>query len=120
MTRFGEGKNMTLGSQFVLGLLLLLTPWLVGFAAEQTTAWTAWITGGAIALVAAIGMAGYAYAMAWVNLVLGIWALLAPWILGFAASTGAMWSHVVLGALTALSAAAELWMEHQGPPRVHA
>jgi hypothetical protein len=31
-----------------------------------------------------------------------------------------MWSHVVLGVLVALAAAAELWAEHQSPRRVHA
>jgi hypothetical protein len=122
MTRLGEGKNTIFGSQILLGLLLLASPWLIGFAAEQMAAWSAWITGAAIAVVAALalGVAGWSQAAAWVNLVLGVWTLFAPWLLGFAALSGAMWSHVVLGALVALSAAAELWIEHQSPPRVHA
>jgi hypothetical protein len=121
MTQTYEGwKTPIAGSQLVLGLLLFLTPWMAGFAAEQTAAWTAWITGAVIALVGVAALAGYAYAAAWCNLVLGIWAIVAPWLLGFVGLTGEMWSHVVLGVLVALAAAAELWAEHQSPRRVHA
>lgn len=119
-TKYDEWKNSIFGSQLVLGLVLLLTPWAVGFAAEPVPAWTAWITGGLIAIVAVIALAAQAYAAAWGNLVLGLWAVAAPWILGFAAVAGAMWSHVALGALVALAAVAELWIEHQPPRQVHA
>lgn len=120
MTNSDGWKTMILGSQLVLGLVLLLTPWLVGFTAEAVAAWSAWITGGVIALVAAAALAGHAYAGSWANLVLGVWSFAAPWILGFAALAGALWSHVAIGVLVALAAATELWMEHQSPPRVHA
>ena len=35
----------------------------------------------------------------WVTLGLGLWVLISPWILGFAAYTPAMWSNVVVGVL---------------------
>jgi SPW repeat-containing protein len=120
MTRYDDWKTTISGSQLVLGLVLFLTPWLIGFAAEQTPAWTAWVSGGLIALAGIAALLGQAYAAAWVNLALGLWAIVAPWVLGFGAMAGAMWSHVVLGALVALAAGAELWMGHQSPPRVHA
>ncbi|MEK7634413.1 MAG: SPW repeat protein [Patescibacteria group bacterium] len=35
----------------------------------------------------------------WVILVLGLWVLISPWILGFSAFAPAMWSNVVVGVL---------------------
>ncbi len=35
----------------------------------------------------------------WVILVLGLWILISPWILGFAAFAPAMWSNVISGVL---------------------
>lgn len=77
-----------------------------------------------------------------VNLVLGVWLFLSPWIFGFDPETAASWNAwlsgiVVAGlAVAALAAFAEweewlnlivglwvavrLWFVHQGPPRVTA
>jgi hypothetical protein len=121
MTHTLEGWKSTIaGSQLVLGLLLVLMPWLASFAGAQAAAWTAWSTGALIALVGVAALAGHAYPAAWGNLVLGVWVIVAPWLLGFAALAVAMWSHVVLGVLVALAAATELWAEHRAPPHVHA
>ncbi|TKB76767.1 MAG: hypothetical protein E5W81_14995, partial [Mesorhizobium sp.] len=51
----------------------------------------------------------------WVNLVVGLWVLASPWVLGFQATT-AMTVHVVIGILVAVLAAIELWMMYQNPP----
>jgi len=45
--------------------------------------------------------------MRWVNygqLILGFWILLAPWILGYASLSPALWSSVVSGVLISLLA----------------
>lgn len=42
----------------------------------------------------------------WVQLVLGLWVLVSPWILGFAEITTALWSNVIIGILVVISA---LW-----------
>jgi uncharacterized membrane protein len=115
-----ESKAMTAGTQLVLAAVLFLTPWMAGFAGEQTAAWTAWITSAAVALVAIISLVGHASLAPWINLALGVWAIVAPWVMGFATMAPAMWSHVVLGAAVVLAAAAELWLEHRSPPQVHA
>jgi hypothetical protein len=47
--------------------------------------------------------------MRWVNygqLILGLWVLLAPWILGYASLAPALWSSVISGVLISLLA---LW-----------
>ena len=45
----------------------------------------------------------------WLNLLLGVWLIFAPWIVGFAGVVAAMRTHVALGVLIALFSAWELW-----------
>jgi hypothetical protein len=54
------------------------------------------------------------------NLVVGLWAVAPPWILGFAGDASATWSHVVVGLVVAALSAARSWYFHQNPPRATA
>jgi len=120
MTSHDTWKSTLAGGQLVLGLVLFLAPWIFGFSGETTPAWSAWITGAVIALVGASALAGYLYPASWANLVLGVWAITAPWILGFSALAEATWSHAILGVLSLLAAGATLWLEHESPTSAHA
>ena len=40
----------------------------------------------------------------WANLVLGLWLVLSPWILGFSGTSSATWNAVILGLLVCLLA----------------
>lgn len=95
----------------VAGLFLLISPWLVGFAAESA-AWNAWIVGAAIALVAAGALVAFAQWEEWVNLLLGLWAAISPWLLGFADLAYATYAHVVVGLIVAVAAAGKLWHDN--------
>ena len=99
----------------VAGLGLFLSPWLFGFSAEAYAAWNAWIAGAAIAVIAAAALYAFYEAEEWVNLVLGIWALIAPWVLGFSAVATAMWVHMVAGIVVAALAAGNIWFSHNRP-----
>lgn len=98
---------------FLAGICLMLTPWLIGFTAEPRAAWDAWLVGAGIALVAVGALVAFAQWEAWLNLALGIWAAIAPWALGFSHATGAMAAHVVIGAIVAIIAAIELWFANK-------
>jgi len=52
------------------------------------------------------------------NLIVGLWVLVSPWVLGFQGTTNAMTIHVVVGIAVAVLAAIELWMMQQIPPRL--
>ncbi|MBX4899631.1 SPW repeat protein [Rhizobium bangladeshense] len=99
----------------VAGLGLLISPWLLGFAGETFAAWNAWIAGAVIAVIAAAALYAYYEAEEWLNLVLGIWAFVAPWVLGFSAVTAAMWVHVIAGIVVAALAAGSIWFTHNHP-----
>ena len=103
----------------ILGAWLFATPWFYGFA-SGAAGWNAWIMGGLIALLAIAALAAFAEWEEWINLLLGLWVLVAPWALGFAGNVGAMGNHVAVGIVVAALAAIELWLVHRKLPHVHA
>ncbi len=98
----------------VLAVLLFLSPWVLGYSGQQEAAWNAWISAVVIAALAIGALSAFQEWEEWLNLVVGLWVAVAPWILGFAATVTAMWTHVVLGLLVAAAAAWEIWeIRHQ-------
>ena len=100
----------------VLGLVLFLSPWLVGFREVQAATWNTWICGLVIAGLAVLAVTELQEWQEWVNAAFGLWTAAAPWILGFAGSVTAMWTHVVVGLVVAVLAAVEVWLIHNSPP----
>jgi hypothetical protein len=95
-----------------LATLLFLSPWALGFADHLTAARTAWASGIVIAFIALAAIVEFAEWEEWINLLLGLWLIIAPWVLGFAGVALAMRAHVALGVLIALFSAWELWTVH--------
>ena len=117
---FESRKDTVAGLQILLGAALFVAPWLLGFAQDATPAWTAWLTGAAVGLVGILNFADDVTWPAWTNLLIGVWAVLAPWLLHFAAVEAAMWSHLVIGAAVAASSIWELFGGENWTPRVSA
>lgn len=94
-----------------LGLVLIVSPYLFGYSIDATALWTSLIT-GAILIVASIfeGVAAdkerWEY---WVVGIMGVGAILAPFVLGFSALTAALWTLVIVGLVTILVAGAKLF-----------
>jgi len=97
------------------GVILALMPWYLELGSETYAARNAWICGGLIAIV---GLMAISLSYDWeeyLNLAIGLWAAVAPWVLGFAAVTHAMWAHVVAGLAVVALAGLELWRLYQVP-----
>jgi hypothetical protein len=99
----------------VLGVCLALAPWALGFTGEVAATWNALIVGAAIALVALGALFVFREWEEWVNLALGVWAILAPWLLGFTTVAAAMYAHVIIGLIVGVLAALDLWMIRNRP-----
>jgi hypothetical protein len=99
----------------LLAVALLVSPWIVGFAegAAMSNAVVGGIVIGAIAIAALVSFAQWEE---WVNLLLGLWLLISPWVLGFTGNAGARWTHVVIGLAVAALAAVELLLVQRHPP----
>ena len=95
-----------------------LDPWFAGatpVGAEQAlagppaAAWNAWVVGGAVAALAIWAIAMFAEWQDWVTGILGLWVVIAPWVLGFGSFAAAAWNSVIVGLLVLAFAAWELW-----------
>jgi len=100
-------------ASLVLGIVLFISPWALGVAfaddaGSTRAAWDAWVLGIAISLVSLAALGRMEFRQDWVNLVLGIWVFIAPWVLVFADHRRGGGIHWLIGALVALIAAYNL------------
>ncbi len=103
----------------IVGVCLALTPWVFGFTEDRDAAWNAWIVGVAIAIIAVGALVSFSQWEEWLNLALGIWAIVAPWAIDFSAIAAATYAHVIAGIIVAVLAAIELWLvQGRTPSRV--
>lgn len=101
-------------ANLILGAVLFFSPWVFGFATGMPLK-NAFVLGIVIAAVSIAALTALAVWEEWLNLILGLWVLVSPWVLGFAQGT-AMKVHVVIGVIVAILAAIELWILYQNPP----
>ena len=94
-----------------LAIFLCLSPWLFAHA-NGTAAIDLRVSGAAIALLSLAAMVAFASWEEWTNLLLGIWLIVSPWVLGFA-HTRAMHFSIGVGAAVAFLAAIELWLAYE-------
>src|SRR6185312_1502291 len=106
-------------ANLILGVILFFSPWIFKFDAGRPSE-NAYIAGIIIAVLAIAALSAFAVWEEWLNLIVGLWALISPWVLGFQGSTTPRTVHVIVGALVAILAAVELWIMSQTPPRLAA
>jgi SPW repeat len=106
----------------LMGLMLMSSPWVHGFATNRTATWMAGISG---LVIAATSLAALLRLLVWekwiewekrVNAVAGVFIISSPWLLDFAEVTSATWTHVLIGSVVTTLAVVELWRLHFGEP----
>ncbi|MEW2288209.1 SPW repeat protein [Streptomyces sp. NPDC047841] len=103
-SRMLGGRDVALvdGPVFLLGLYCAASPWILHYAAGQPALRTHnLIMGIAIGLLA-LGFTRAPermYGLSWAMCALGIWMIIAPWVVGRAPDTGVIISNIVIGAL---------------------
>lgn len=93
----------------VLGLLLALSPWLLRFTGLEGATLNAVIIGGLVCALSALALTLLDRWEAYISGLLGVWATLSPWLLGFTAYDAAMLAHIGLGGLVVVVAVIEVW-----------
>jgi hypothetical protein len=73
-----------------------------------------WVSGAAIAAIAIAAIVAFSDWEEWLNLLLGIWLVISPWVLGFV-HTKAMHVSILIGVMVAFIAGLELWLRHYEP-----
>ena len=114
-TSLRAGKGVPDWINLICGVLLFISPWVLAFSGDMTPATTAWVGGIVIAVMGVAALAQFAEWEDWVALVAGVLMIIAPWVLGFAAMTYAVWTFVVLGLIVAVASVSEIWMVHGSP-----
>ncbi|AOR36226.1 hypothetical protein BFF78_38860 [Streptomyces fodineus] len=98
------GRDVALvdGPVFLLGLYCAASPWIVHYAASQPALMTHnLILGIAIGLLA-LGFTRAPermYGLSWAMCAMGIWLIIAPWIVGSGPDKGVIINNVVIGAV---------------------
>jgi hypothetical protein len=105
----------------MLAIWLFFSPWVLqfgqhvvaqpgaGITAVQAASSNAWVLGVIVFLVSATALYGMELWQEWVNLILGAWIFIAPWVLGFSPGLyDASWLHRIVGALIFAISAASL------------
>jgi hypothetical protein len=90
------------------GLFLFVSPWLFAYAHENARL-DLWASGAAVAAISIGAIVAFSKWEEWLNLLLGLWLIGSPWVLGFT-HTKAMHVSIALGALVAFMATLELWL----------
>ncbi|MET9449954.1 SPW repeat protein [Streptomyces cinerochromogenes] len=98
------GRDVALvdGPVFLLGLYCAASPWIVHYTASQPALVTHnLILGVAIGLLA-LGFSRAPermYGLSWAMCAMGIWLIIAPWIVGSSPDAGVVVNNIVIGAL---------------------
>ncbi|MGW7404773.1 SPW repeat protein [Streptomyces sp. NPDC054833] len=98
------GRDVALvdGPVFLLGLYCAASPWILHYSASQPALATHnLIVGIAIGLLA-LGFTSAPermYGLSWAMCALGIWMIIAPWIVGSSPDTGVVLNNIIIGAL---------------------
>lgn len=92
--RWQDRANLLLGIWLIAAPALALAP-----SAGSVAAWNGYIFGSAIVVFSAWALAQPQRWEEWINLVIGLWLIAAPFLLGFSTDAGAAWNHVVVGVI---------------------
>ena len=101
----------------ILGVWLFISPWVVGYAGmASAAAWNAWILGVAIVVFAAFAVSMPQIWEETVNIILGVWMVISPWVLGFTGTRNVEANAVIVGILVVVFAAWAMTLARQQPP----
>ncbi len=114
MSRFGRRRETILDVyNLALGAFLFVAPWLFSYAYEAARA-DDWVSSVIVVASSAAALVAFAEWEEWVGIVVGLWVLASPWLLGFQHAK-AMPVNVAVGLLIAYMSALELWLIHYDP-----
>jgi len=92
----------------ILGVWLFISPWvLLSSLSPSATAlahWNFWIVGAVIAISSGLALQNLKPWEEWVNLVLGAWLIISPWVFGYAADVSLFWNSMLVGLAVAVFA----------------
>ncbi|OBV38992.1 SPW repeat protein [Janthinobacterium psychrotolerans] len=99
----------------LLGLWLIVSPWALGYAQGSPQLVNALISGLVIAVLAAFDLYKTYFWAVVVNLLVGVWVAVSPWVLRLADQGPVLWNYLIVGVAVVVLA---LW-ELRTDPELH-
>ncbi len=94
-----------------LAAVLFMSPWLFRLTNEPGKV-DLWVAGGIIAIASLAAIIAYRDWEEWVNVLMGVWLIVSPWLLGFT-HTRAMHISIGMGIAITLLALLDLFLHYQ-------
>ncbi len=94
------------GLNILLGIWLIIAPFVLGYARIEAAQTNDVIVGIIVAIIATIRTFG-AFTQpgwSWVNVLLGVWLIIAPFVLGYSGGPTPLWNDIILGVVIAILA----------------
>ena len=88
----------------VLGVWLFISPFIGIGVTNDIAAWNSYVAGLVVAVFAIAALAHRYLWEEWLNLIIGIWIVVSPFMLHFTEQTGPTWNLVIVGLLIAIDA----------------
>lgn len=90
----------------LVGILLVIAPFMLTDVAPEGTGTTPlvanFVASGAAAIILALAaLLAFRQWEEWLDVVLGLWLIASPWVIGFTYAPGAVWTAVIAGVLIA-------------------
>src|SRR3954462_15060849 len=101
----------------VVGVWLFLSPfWMAAYASSSNAAaWNAYVMGALVVAFSWAALVNRRMWEEWVNLAVGVWLIIAPFVLAFyAGQVGAGWNQIIAGLIVAIDAAWVIAGLHHG------
>jgi SPW repeat len=98
-------------SGILLGVLVGLSPWLVGQEGDQSVMWNAMLVGVLVLSLAALELVDLHRWEEVGEIACGAWLIASPYIFGYANAGALRYAHFGLGAVIVLLAVMELWQD---------
>lgn len=87
----------------ICGAWLILSPWALGFAGTTAAAWN-FVVAGVLLVATALGAIFLPRLWEeWTETVIGLWVVVSPWLVGFAAASDAAKADAILSGLVILT-----------------
>lgn len=101
------------GVTTLVGIFVFLTPWFIPYLfsasiAEGAVAWSHHVVGAAITVIGIAALSRNRRWEEWVEIALGAWLIVSPWLLGFTDMTELAWNSVIAGAAVVVLSASVL------------
>lgn len=106
--RFNPPIHWEAWCSWLLGIWLCISPGLLQFGNDATATFVAVITGVLLICIEVVTVSTFRLWEEWINVVLGAWLIVTPWVLSFYLNMAAMANFVVVGALVMALALYEL------------